>query len=309
MKRGISGSQIIKSEGKRQGKLILGEYLAEGETLMLYAPTGQGKTVNALMLSIALTTGGRFYDWQVTEPMPVLFIEGGELTAYGIAERMRGIYKRQGITEDNNFHLKAPTKENPLTYNITDPKHQKVIYEYIKEYDIKCVVFDNYNSLRREEESEFLAWEKLERFLNKLKTVGVASVIIHHTNKGGQQQSGAQRKSDFCDLILRIQKSRLSTKKDKFDPTGRLYVEVEMEKFRWGAEAPIILTELVFGDDGIDLIPSDYQAVLAHTIAKDLDDYGIQYVRKKYDFLGYKLHHYLNHEPNPPEEEPEGGFF
>jgi RecA-family ATPase len=290
--RGISGDQIIAGSSDRAETLILGEYLAAGETMMLYAPTGQGKTVNALMLAVALTTGGKFYDWQAVKPCPVLFVEGGELTAYGIAERLRSIYKRQGITSDSNLHLKAPTKQNPFTYNITDVQHQKLLLRYIEDYDIRCVVFDNYNSLRREEDNEFMAWQRLEVFLNKLKTLKVSSVIIHHTNKEGRQQSGAQRKSDFCDLILRIEQSRLSTKKGKGDTKGKLYIEVEMEKFRWGEVAPITLTELIFRDKEIELIPANYEQVLRDSIHNDLMAYGKTYVKDKYKFLGYKLFHY-----------------
>ena len=173
--RGISGDQILQKEILRDNSLILGEYLAKGETMLLYAPTGQGKTVNALMLGIALSTGGMFYDWKATKPMQVLFIEGGELTAYGIAQRMRAIYKRQGITSDPNFHLKAPTKEVPLTFKITDPEHQKIIEDYVKTYNIECVIFDNYNSLRKENDNEFQDWQRLEKMLNRFKARGVAS--------------------------------------------------------------------------------------------------------------------------------------
>lgn len=294
MRRGISGDQILAAKDDRKGKLILGEYLAEGETMLLYAPTGQGKTVNALMLGIALSTGGSFYDWKANEPMDVLFIEGGELTAYGIAERMRAIYKRQGITSDPYFHLKAPTKEDPFTFDVTDETQQRVIEKYVSEYGIKCVIFDNYNSLRKEQDNEFQSWQRLEKMLNRFKARGVASVVVHHTNKEGQQQSGSQRKSDFCDIVLRIQKSRLSTKRTKGDD-GKLYIEVEMQKFRWGEEAATTLTELVFREDELDLIPADYEGVLKYTIQYDLEHYGRNYVKKKYDYLGYRLHHYCPH--------------
>lgn len=304
MKRGISGTQLIQALEFRSENLLLGNYIAKGETVMVYAPTGQGKTVNACMLAVALTTGGEFYGWKAHKAIPVLFVEGGELTAYGIGERMQAIYRKQGITEDNNFHLKAPTKEEPFTFNITDPKHQNVLERYIEEYGIGCVIFDNYNSLRSEEDSEFQSWQTLERMLNRLKTRGVASVIIHHTNKEGKQQSGAQRKADFCDMVLRIQKSRMSTDQ-------KVYVEVEMQKFRWGREAPIILNEMVFSGGEIDLVPADYQTVLKETINRDLDNYGITYVRKKFDYLGYRVDHYITMSEPPQRDyfEPDDDNF
>ena len=286
MKRGISGTQLIESHNYRAENLLLGNYMAKGETWMIYAPTGQGKTVNACMLAVALTTGGEFYGWSAHRAIPVLFVEGGELTAYGIGERMQAIYNKQGISSDENFHLKAPTKEEPFTFNITDPKHQRVLERYVDEYKIECVIFDNYNSLRSEEDSEFQSWQNLERMLNRFKTKGVASVIIHHTNKEGKQQSGAQRKSDFCDTVIRIQKSRLSTE-------DTVYVEVEMQKFRWGKEAPIILNKMIFKKGEIDLEPADYYETLRATIRRDVADYGITYVRKKFDYLGWRVDHYI----------------
>lgn len=289
MQRVMSGDDIIQGSMGR-GKPLLGEYLAEGETLMLYAPTGQGKTVNALMMGIAFSTGTEFYRWTPPEPMPVLFVEGGELTATGISERMRKIYQRKGIAADPNFHLMAPTKQKNHVYDITDPMQQLTLLDYVNHYGIKVVIFDNYNSLRKEADNEFQCWRRLEDFLTKLKNLKVASVVVHHTNKEGQKQSGAQRKADYCDVIIRIQKSILSTNTKK-------YIEMEMEKFRWGEELPIQLTELVFRETHLDLVPADYEQVLADTIRKDILSYGLDYVNKKFRFLGYKLYHYL----------PEGG--
>lgn len=302
MKRAITGDQILQWQDIRKQELLLGEYLARGESMLFYAPTGHGKTVNALMLSIALTTGGKFYDWPVHRKIPLLFVEGGELTAYGIAQRARAIYKSLGITSDPNFHLKAPTKTEPFVYDITNPNHQAVLENYVDEYGIECVVFDNFNSLRGEGSDEFVSWSRLEKFLQKLKTKGVCTVVIHHTNKEAKQQSGGQRKADFADTVIRLQKSRLSTRESKRDTEGKLYVEVEMQKFRWGEAAPVILTELVFvGEDEIQMIEADYQDVLSQTISRDLLKYGVGYVRKKFDYLGYKLEHYIN---KPTHDDP-----
>lgn len=293
MKKGITGDQILQFDNPRKDKLLLGEYLAEGETLLLYAPTGHGKTITALELAIALTTGGSFYNWKAHKPIPVLFVEGGELTAYGIAERVKNIYKIQGITADPNFHLKAPTREEPFVFNVTDPAHQTVIYKYVVEYGIRCVVFDNFNSLRIDDGNEFIAWGQLEKFLNKLKTLGCSSVVIHHTNKEAKQQSGGQRKADYADCVVRIQKSRLSTKKGKNDTLGKVYIEFEMQKFRWGDSQDLTLSELCYTPAGLKLNPVDYQDILTKTIRKDLADYGIKYVRSKFDYLGYTLEHYI----------------
>jgi RecA-family ATPase len=303
MKKGITGDQILASTEERTETLLLGEYLGAGETMLLYAPTGQGKTINALSLCIALTTGGSFYNWKCHRPIKVLFVEGGELTAYGIAERARRIYKDQGITSDPNFHLKAPTKEDPTAFNITDHSHQMVLDKYIQEYGIECVVFDNFNSLRVEDDNEFQAWGRLEKWLNRLRTRKVASVIVHHTNKEAKQQSGAQRKADYCDLVVRIQKSRLSTKKGKWDTKGKVYIEFEMQKFRWGEAEELILTELVTKDGTFRIQAADYEQVLKDTIKRDLDEYGERYVNKKFDYLGYHLFHYLKdiRKDQPPE--------
>jgi RecA-family ATPase len=293
VKRGITGSQILTKEVSRKGRHILDEYLAEGETMMLYAPTGQGKTINALMLGIAWSTGTDFYGWRAVEPFPVLFVEGGELGAYGIAERAQAIYRRKGIKVDDNFHLKAPTAQQPFTFDITDKNHQKLIDQYCEEWGIRAIIFDNYNSLRNEEDNEFMAWNRLEKWLNRLGGKGIASVIIHHTNKEGRQQSGAQRKSDYCDLILRIEKSILSTDDSRDLSAGKHYIEIEMEKFRWGKALPVQLQELIFHDGELELNKVDYHKIMEERIEEDFDKYGRSYINKKYKFLGYKIDHYL----------------
>ena len=139
----IKGTQLIESKYERGSRQLLGEYLCRGESMLLYAPAGAGKSFTALMLSVALTTGGDFYGWQVPEPKRVLYIEGNELGALGVAQRIRAIYNNQGITEDENFFLEAPHPSADFIYDVTREDHQRLILDTIKLHKIDVVVYDN----------------------------------------------------------------------------------------------------------------------------------------------------------------------
>ena len=67
---------------------ILEPLLPEQGIVMVYSPTGVGKTWFSLGVANAVATGTEFLKWKAPKPRGVLFIDG-EMQAYNLIERLK----------------------------------------------------------------------------------------------------------------------------------------------------------------------------------------------------------------------------
>jgi hypothetical protein len=74
---------------------ILGKWLTTTSRSMLYATTGIGKTMFAIAMGMAMTTGRPFLHWSVARPSRVLLIDG-EMARRVMKDRIAAEVKRLG---------------------------------------------------------------------------------------------------------------------------------------------------------------------------------------------------------------------
>lgn len=55
---------------------VVGPWLRQGESAMLWAPAGLGKTMLALTVALAVAGGGSVFGWTSPKPRPVLYLDG-----------------------------------------------------------------------------------------------------------------------------------------------------------------------------------------------------------------------------------------
>ena len=82
---------ILDYEFTPRGDLVA-PWLKEGESALIYAAPGVGKSMFALSLALAVAGGGKYLDWEAPRPYRVLFVDG-EMPMDTIKERTELLLK------------------------------------------------------------------------------------------------------------------------------------------------------------------------------------------------------------------------
>lgn len=287
----VNATQIIKTQHKRD--IIIKDYFAKGELMMLFAPTGAGKTFNALSMALSLSCGGSIYGDAVVGNYRTLYLDG-EMGTGAIARRLDGLMTSRGITRADDLWTMSPDLFHNNTFpNISKEEIQNYFDSYIDSYGIQILILDNYNTLTNDQDigdNEFLTWARLEGWLKRLKNKGVSVIMVHHTNKLGQMPSGTVRKDNLMDCILNIMPSPIANKDETL-------LEVDFKKSRWTGEVPRKLLELVKTDRGMHLELMDYETTLVERVRDMFEAKGLEYVTGRLKIPSWKIKDICNFQP------------
>jgi RecA-family ATPase len=66
---------------------IVGPWLRQGESAMLWAPVGLGKSMLAMTIALAVAGGGKACGWTFQRPRPVLLLDG-EMHVEDVRDRL-----------------------------------------------------------------------------------------------------------------------------------------------------------------------------------------------------------------------------
>ncbi len=184
--------------------MLLDPWLRAGDIWMVYSAAGIGKTFFALNVAYAIATGGKFLCWKAPRPRSVLYVDG-EMADWEMQERLRGVHESAlksgnglpGATR--NFTGWAATYQKPgsLFPDLATEAGLSVLLEKAIGKDL--VVIDNLSttmqSIDQNSASEWIS--TMQTTLVELRKRGTAVLLVHHSNKGGDQ-SGTSAK----DVIL-----------------------------------------------------------------------------------------------------------
>lgn len=217
-------------------KTIMAPWLSFGSTHMIYAKRGAGKTFFAMSLSLAVTHGTDFGDWELQESVNTMYVDG-EMLPQQMRDRIAGLQNNYGNKQKNWYIFSSGInlQNNGLAINIAKPYWQNFIYNEIKEKDIKLLFLDNISALTPGiEENESTSWDAIAAWLNKIKQTGCAIVLVHHAGKSGQQR-GTSSREDALDTVIFLRKTT-------DDATIGVDVDVIFEKARHISGASVATT-------------------------------------------------------------------
>ena len=192
---------------------ILEPFLPEKGIVMVYSPTGVGKTWFSIGVANAVATGTEFLKWKAPKPRGVLFIDG-EMQAYNLIERLK-LYRNS--TDDLNsniplYFLANDLQDGPLP-DLASCEGQDAIDQKIRVLEeengvkIELIIFDNLSSLLRSGvENEGESWLPFQNWLLDLRRRKVSVLYIHHANKSGDQR-GTSRRMDILDTVVCLKNS------------------------------------------------------------------------------------------------------
>lgn len=179
-------------------------WLAAGSSAMAYGARGVGKTYFLLGCATALTTGTPLLCWPATDPVGVLYVDG-EMQLDELRARATAL-----LSEPPKAPLLFLTSE--LVYHKTERDlvltHEDVRAEITamlnSRPEIKVLIFDNISTLFPGiDEDSKRHWEPVAAWLIKLRHRGLATVLVHHAGKGGQQR-GTSGREDSLDTVISL---------------------------------------------------------------------------------------------------------
>lgn len=201
-------------------------WLPEGGNLMVYGPRGIGKTFFELSLTASLVTGTPFLKWTINEPVGLLYIDG-EMQLDELRGRMTNLLPEPPkaplhfLSSEMVFHR----LKRDLILSSQEVRDE-VIGILDAHPEIRVLIFDNISTLFTGiDEDKKREWEPIAGWFIRLRHRGLATVLVHHAGKGGQQR-GTSGREDALDTVIAL--SRPSTHEAK----DGCHFEVKFEKCR-----------------------------------------------------------------------------
>ena len=281
---------------------IIDDYFAEGEILMMFAPSGVGKTFNALNMAISISHGGRVYGDAVIDSRRCLYVDG-EMGARALGNRLREMLKARHIANCSDLVTIPCDIFQDGVLNLSLEQNQNYVTEQIKLHGIKVLFLDNYNTLCPDDGNMFLTWDKVSKWLRQLKALGVATVLVHHTNKQNEQFAGSAKMHQMMDVVINFTNSPLAR-------AGEKLIEMNFDKVREGQVKEKKLLQLLVDEEAKTkkLVSLDYQSMLKERLVEDYDNWGFQYVNNKYSIPQWRIREICNIKPKDTPKGESDGF-
>ena len=182
-------------------------WLPEGGIVMAYGPRGIGKTFFTLGLATALTTGKDFLRWPVTAPVGVLYVDG-EMSLHELRTRTTAL---MGNPPKALLHFLSGERvyhELERDLVLTGEAMRNAVVTFLTAHpDIRVVILDNVSCLFPGiNEDKKQAWEPISAWLVRLRHRGLATVLVHHGGKSGEQR-GTSGREDALDAVIQLSRT------------------------------------------------------------------------------------------------------
>ena len=187
----------------------------EREHMMIYSPTGMGKSWFAWSIATAITGGGVIKEglWENEKPEKVLLIDG-EMDMEDLKERQELSIKATYADQESVYkNLQIISRQDQIMnlgfLNLGSTYSQKSLIDYVEDSGIKVVILDNFSTLvDMPDENSASCMQPFQDFLLNMKQREISTLLVHHTRKNpnGQKMAyrGSQKLSVTFDNILQL---------------------------------------------------------------------------------------------------------
>jgi hypothetical protein len=205
----------LRSSKFADRRFLLSPWLREQESSMVYAASGVGKSLFAMSAAIAIAGGGEFFGWKPDQrangqPWKVFYVDG-EMHIADLQERGETLIAAcPGVDEaaaNANLRLFArqDQKDGSLFPLISTAAGMQFYEDRARHVDL--MIFDNFSTLGEvEDENSAAEFNAVTEFLLRLKARGVATMLVHHANKGGDNFRGSSKLAATFETIVKLEK-------------------------------------------------------------------------------------------------------
>lgn len=188
---------------------LVDPWLRQGESAMLWAAPGVGKTMVALTLALTVAGGGEVMGWRSDAPRRVLLVDG-EMHGEDLAARLSSLSATiSGMDHeaagDNlrimSRHMHGSADGFP---DISAREGQRAIMAAVQQHRAAFVILDNLSVLAGgiPDENDAAAMAPVLDFLLQMKARDVAVLLVHHAAKAGTTYRGSSRLATTFEAII-----------------------------------------------------------------------------------------------------------
>jgi len=220
------------------------------QIVMLYAPTGVGKSMFALSLAHAMTRQKDFIGWKSYRGVNVLFVDG-EMTGVMLQKRLSHTKNNSDSVprgDEKMGHRGTLSKESGELYvanvtnwgisegydpvNLAEKAGQDIVNVWAETRGAEVIVLDNLMSLAWQDgvsmsSDEF--WQPLRRFAQAQRARGRTVVIVDHSNAAGDI-FGTKTKTWHSDLAMKL--ARIDTNEDDGEADDPFHFAAKKARFQ-----------------------------------------------------------------------------
>lgn len=219
---------------------LITPWLKAGESALIYAPTGVGKSLLTLTAALAVAGSGRFLGWTAKKPRRVLLVDG-EMHEADLIERCRELLNTVADNDSAallaNLSILARQAQHPNADfpDLATPAGQEDLLARVIEGGFELLILDNFSTLAScEDENSAAAMQPMQRFLMRLKQAGVACLLVHHSNKSGSGYRGSTMLATTFEVILSLKRA------EGWMPDQGASFSLEWDKYRGKPDASVV---------------------------------------------------------------------
>jgi hypothetical protein len=250
----------LRSSKFADRRFLLSPWLREQESSMVYAASGVGKSLFAMSAAIAIAGGGEFFGWKPEQrangkPWKVFYVDG-EMHIADLQERGETLIAAcPGVNQtaaNANLRLFArQDQKDGSLFPLISTEAGMAFYEDRARH-VDLMIFDNFSTLGEvEDENSASEFNAVTEFLLRLKARGVATMLVHHANKAGDNFRGSSKLAATFETIVKLEKPESDTGAGDIDDAR---FRVAWQKVRAGGRQlrPVmarLVTDQAFGDE------------------------------------------------------------
>jgi KaiC/GvpD/RAD55 family RecA-like ATPase len=196
-------------------------WLRQGESAMVWAEVGLGKTMFTMTLALMVAGGGTAFGWHNDTPRKVLIVDG-EMAREDLQERAAMLMDTvEGIDREaaaSNLAFMARTwQARDVDFPDLNDREQRAkgdgvcgqdaIVSAADRHGAAIVFLDNYSTLADvPDENDAAAMGPTLGFLMRLKSAQIACVLVHHSGKTGDTYRGSSRLATTFEVIMGLKR-------------------------------------------------------------------------------------------------------
>jgi hypothetical protein len=199
----LTGEQFL-SLRLPEARTFIDPIVGERRIILLTGWRGVGKTWAGLSICDSITRSVPFGPWPVMNSVPCLYLDG-EMAVQDIQDRYRWLNPDGDRREPLYFYSDSYMSSLGLPRaSLLNRRWRQDVKMLLSSMGVKVFIIDNIASLAGGiDENSKRDWDPVNQWLLELRFSGITTILLHHTNKDGNQR-GTSAREDNIDLSIML---------------------------------------------------------------------------------------------------------